>query len=75
MTFFTILLYAVYKKKFFFRNICIAEKKSVTLLSILMRRLQFYPPPERARGGVLVSNCAYAEICAHDAHKQAKKTA
>ena len=50
MTFFTILLYAVYKKKFFFRNICIAEKKSVTLLSILMRRLQFYPPRKGARG-------------------------
>ena len=63
--FFTILPYAVYKKKFFFRNICTSKRKSVILPSILMRRLQFYPPPEKGARGVLVSNCAHAEICAH----------
>ena len=34
-TLFTILPYVVYKKKFFFRNICIVERKSVILQSQL----------------------------------------
>jgi hypothetical protein len=64
-TLFTILPYAVYKKKFFFRNICIVERKSVILPSNLMRRLQFTPPPEKGVRGVLVSKCAHTEMCAH----------
>ena len=31
------------------------------------------PPPEKGARGVLVLNYAHTEICAHGAHKQAKK--
>lgn len=62
-TLFTILPYAVYKKKFFLRNICAIERKSVTLPSILTRRLQFTPPPKRARGAFWSQN-AHTRRCA-----------
>ena len=66
------MLYAVYKKKFFSRNICTTERKSVTLPSILMRRLQFYPPPKRARG-VFWSKIAYTQGYALMAHISRQK--